>query len=131
MPIAVAGDAMEWFTGSSLAIGIASVAVVGALIALGVRFLELRSRREEDAARLQIALTVPLAREPALAGSSVLPVVSMPLRGRARVELTGWVGSRDLREIAVRAVTREGLRLGQPLRVVDRIEMVDRIRRPA
>jgi hypothetical protein len=122
---------MEWFTGPSLAIGLASVVVVGGLIALGVRYLELRSRREEDATRLQVALTEPLAREPALAGSSVVPVVSLPLRGQPRVELTGWVGSREMRDAAVRAVMREGQRLGQSVRVIDRVEVIDRIRRPA
>jgi hypothetical protein len=123
--------AMEWFTGPSLAIGAVSVAILGGLIALGVRYLEARSRREEEAARLQVTLTAPLAREPALAHSSVLPVVSMALRGRARVELTGWVESREVRDAAARVVLREGQRLGQPLRVVDRLEVVDRIRRPA
>ena len=108
-----------------------ATAWVGGLIALGVRYLELRSRREEDATRLQVALTEPLAREPALAGSSVVPVVSLPLRGRPRVELTGWVGSREMRDLAVRAVTREGQRLGQSVRVIDRVEVIDRIRRPA
>jgi hypothetical protein len=122
---------MEWFTESSIAIGLASVAVVGGLIALGVRYLELRSRREEEAARLQVALTEPLAREPALKGSSILPVVSVPLRGQARVELTGWAPSPEMRAVAVRAVTRAGLRLGQPVRVVDHVEVVDTIRRPA
>jgi hypothetical protein len=122
---------MEWFTGHAIAAGLAAVAVVGGLIALGVRYLELRSRREEEAARLQLALTGPLAREPMLAGSSILPVVSLPLRGHPRVELTGWVTSREGRDAAVRAVTRAGLRLGQPVRVIDRVEVVDRIRRPA
>jgi hypothetical protein len=122
---------MEWFTGPSVAIGLASVLVVGGLIALGVRYLELRSRREEEAARLQIALTEPLAREPALGGGSVVPVVSLPVRGPARVELTGWVASREMRDVAVRAVTREGQRLGQALRVIDRVEVIDRLRRLA
>jgi hypothetical protein len=124
-------SAMEWFTGPALVIGFFSMVVVAGLITLGVRYLEARSRREEDAARLQQALTEPLGREPALAGSSVLPVVSWPLRGPARVELTGWVPSRDVRDAAVRAVEREGTRLGQPLRVVVRIEVVDPIPRPA
>jgi hypothetical protein len=122
---------MEWFTGPLVAIGLASVLVVGGLIALGVRYLELRGRREEEAARLQIALTEPLAREPALGGGSVVPVVSLPLRGPARVELTGWVASREMRDVAVRAVTREGQRLGQALRVIDRVEVIDRLRRLA
>jgi hypothetical protein len=122
---------MDWFTGPSLVIGIASLALVAGLITLGVHYLEARSRRDEEAARLQQALTEPLAREPALAGSSVLPVVSLPLRGPARVELTGWVGSRDMRDAAVRAVEREATRLGRPLRVVIRIEVVDAMRRLA
>jgi hypothetical protein len=122
---------MDWSTGPALAIGAASVAVVGGLITLGVRYLESRSRRDEDAARLQLALTEPLAREPALAGSSVLPVVSVPLRGLARVELTGWVRSREVRDAAVRAVEREGARLGCRLRVIVRLEVVDAMRRPA
>jgi hypothetical protein len=122
---------MDWFTGPSLVTGIVSLALVAGLITLGVRFLEARSRRDEDAARLQQALTEPLAREPALAGSSVLPVVSLPLRGPARVELTGWVRSREGRDAAVRAVAREGIRLGQPLRVVVRLEVVDAMRRLA
>lgn len=122
---------MEWFTGSSIAIGLTSFAVIGGLIALGVRYLELRSRREEEAARLQLALTEPLAREAMLAGGSILPVVSVPLRGVARVELTGWVASREMRDAAVRAVTGAGRRLGQPVRVIDRVEVVDAIRRPA
>jgi hypothetical protein len=122
---------MEWFTESSMALGLASVAVIGGLIALGVRYLELRSRREEEAARLQLALTEALPREPMLTGSSILPVVSVPLRGQARVELTGWVASREMRDAAVRVVTRAGLRLGQPVRVIDRVEIIDTIRRPA
>jgi hypothetical protein len=122
---------MGWFTGPSLLIGIATLALVAGLITLGVRYLEIRSRRDEDAALLQQALTEPLAREPALAGNPVLPVVSLPLRGPARVELTGWVGSRDRRDAAVRAVEREATRLGRPVRVVVRLEVVDAMRRPA
>jgi hypothetical protein len=125
---------MEWFTGPTLAIGVTVVLVIGVLIALGVRYLEARSRRDEDAARLQQALTEPLAQEPALGGGSVLPVASMPLRGRPRVELTGWVPSLEARDAAVRLVEREGARLGQPVRVVDRLEVAGHgrtVRRPA
>jgi hypothetical protein len=122
---------MDWFTGPSLIIGIISLALIAGLITLGVRYLEIRSRRDEEAAQLQRALTEPLAREPALAGCSVLPVVSLPLRGPARVELTGWVGSRAMRDVAVKAVEREAIRLAQPVRVVVRIEVIDAMRRPA
>jgi hypothetical protein len=115
---------LDWFTGPSLAIGLAVVVLIGGAIAWGVRELELRSRRDEEAARLQTALADPLAREPALAGSGVLPVVWLPWRGRARVELTGWVPSREIHDIAVRAVEREAARLGRPIRVVDHLEIL-------
>jgi hypothetical protein len=122
---------MDWLNGSSLAVGVGSIAVVGGLIVLGVRYLEVRSRRDDEAASLQQSLSEPLTREPALAGSSVLPVVSVPLRGLVRVGLTGWVPSRDVHDAAIRAVEREAKRLGARIRVVDHIEVVDAMRRPA
>jgi hypothetical protein len=121
--------AMESFNGSVVAIGVASLAAVGGLIVLGVRYLEARSRRDDEEARLQQSLVEPLAREPALAGSSVLPVVSLSLHGVARVGLTGWVLSREVRDAAVLAVEREARRLGLPIRVVDHIEVVEAERR--
>ena len=117
---------MEWFTGTSLAVGFVVLLVVAGLIAWGVRRLEGHNRRDEEAARLTQALAEPLAREPALAGTGVMPVVTVPWRGRARVELTGWVPSRDIRDAAVRAITREAQRLGRPVRVVDQLEIIDR-----
>ncbi|HEX9821655.1 MAG TPA: hypothetical protein VGD07_18805 [Methylomirabilota bacterium] len=125
---------MDWFTGPSLVIGITVVVGIGVLIALGVRYLEARSRRDEDAARLQLALTEPLAREPALAACSVRPVVSLSMHGQPRVELTGWVPSGDVRDTAVRAVEQEAVRLGQRVRIVDRLDIVGHeggMRRPA
>ena len=124
---------MDLFTGRALAIGIVVVIVIGGLIALGVRHLEGRSRRDEDAAELQQALGNPLAREPALAGCSVRPVASISLGSRPRVELTGWVPSSALRDIAVRTVEREAGRLGRRVRIIDRLEIVrldDAIRGP-
>ena len=125
---------MELFTGPTLGIGIAVVVFIGVTIALGVRFLEARSRRDEEAAGLQQALSEPLARTPTLANCSVLPVASMPLRGRPRVELTGWVPSSAARDAAIRVVEVEAARLGQRVRIVDRLAIVGAdgsVRRPA
>jgi hypothetical protein len=116
----------DWFTGPTLLIGVAVVVVIGLLIAWGVRRLEAHNRRDEEAARLTQALADPLAREPALAGAGVMPVVTVPWRGRPRVELTGWVSSREMRDAAVRAVEREAGRLGCAVRIVDSLEIVDR-----
>jgi hypothetical protein len=117
---------MDWFTGPTLVIGVAVVLGIGLLIAWGVRRLEAHNRRDEEAARLTQALADRLAREPALAGAGVMPVVTVPWRGRPRVELTGWVGSREMRDAAVRAIEREAGRLGRAVRIVDSLEIVDR-----
>jgi hypothetical protein len=125
---------MDWFTGPALLIGGAAALVVGVLIALGVRYLERRSRLDEEAAGLQRALTEPLAREPALANCSVLPVATLPTAGRPRVELTGWVRSRAARDAAVRAVELQATRLGRRVRIVDHLDIVgedEAARRPA
>jgi hypothetical protein len=125
---------MDWFTGPTLGIGIAIVVLIGGLIALGVRYLESRSRRDEEAAGLQQALSEPLAREPALANCSVLPVATMPISGRPRVELTGWVPSVAARDAAVHVVEHEAERLGRQVRIVDRLAIVGEggpVRRPA
>jgi hypothetical protein len=122
---------MEPLNSSSLVIGVASLATVGGLIVLGVRYLEVRSRRDDEAARLQQSISEPLSREPALVGSSVLPVVSLTIRGRVRIALTGWVPSPDVRDAAVKAVEREARRLGAKIRIVDHIEVADAVRRPA
>ncbi len=124
---------MDWFTGPWLVAGFVAVVVVGVLIVAGVRYLEAQSRYDDEATRLQQALIEPLAREAVLAGSTVLPLVTMPLHGLIRVELTGWVPSAEVREAAGRAVEREFARLGRRVRVVNRLELVSQqgIARPA
>jgi len=108
------------------------VLLIGAAGFAGLYFFAVRSRRDDEAAGLQQALTEPLAREPALAGAGVLVVVTAPWHGRPRVELTGWVPSRAMHDAAVRAIEREATRLGRPVRVIDHLEILDRTaRRPA
>jgi hypothetical protein len=115
---------MDWFTGPVVVFGIAIFLAIAGLIALGVRHLEARSRRDEEAARLQQALAEPLAREPLLASCSVLPVTTLPTTGRPRVEVTGWVRSKVARDAAMRAVERQAARLGRRVQLVDRLEVV-------
>jgi hypothetical protein len=107
-----------------LAVGL--VLLVGIAGFVGLYFFAVRSRRDDEAAMLQQALTEPLAREPVLAGTGVMPVVTAAWAGRPRVELTGWVPSREMRDAAVRAVEREAVRLGRRVRVVDQLEIFDR-----
>jgi len=107
-----------------LAIGL--VLLVGAAAFAGLYFFAVRSRRDDEAAVLQQALTAPLAREPVLAGVGVVPVVTWPWRRRPRVELTGWVRSREMRDAAVLVVEREARKLGRSVRIIDSLEVIDR-----
>ena len=107
-----------------LAVGL--VLLVGVAAFVGLYFFAVRSRRDDEASTLQQALTEPIARAPALAGAGVLPVVTAAWAGRPRVELTGWVPTRAMRDAAVRAVQREAAKLGRSVRIVDSLEVLDR-----
>jgi len=55
-----------------------------------------------------------------------MPVVTWPRHRRPRVELTGWVRTREMRDAAVRTVEREAARLGRQVRIIDSLEVVER-----
>ena len=59
-------------------------------------------------------------------GVGVVPVVTWPWRRRPRVELTGWVRSREMRDAAVLVVEREARKLGRSVRIIDSLEVIDR-----
>jgi hypothetical protein len=107
-----------------LAVGL--VLLVGAAGFAGQIFFAKQSHRDDEASMLQQALIAPLAREPALAGVGVVPVVTWPSHRRPRVELTGWVRSREMSDVAVRVVEREAKKLGRSVRVIDSLEIMDR-----
>jgi len=107
-----------------LAVGL--VLLVGAAGFAGQIFFAKRSQRDDEASVLQQALIEPLAREPALAGVGVVPVVTWPSHRRPRVELTGWVRSSAMSDVAVRVVEREARKLGRSVRIIDSLEIMDR-----
>ena len=104
--------------------GVAVVLAVGLLVAWGVMMLERRNRAEARAEGIQQVVGEALAREPLLAGASVLPVATLPVEGRPTLELTGYVPSAAGRERAVRVAERavRGVRPG--MQVVDRLEVL-------
>jgi len=106
-----------------LAVGL--VLLVGAAGFAGQIFFAKRSQRDDEASVLQQALIEPLAREPALAGVGVVPVVTWPSRRRPRVELTGWVPSPEMSGVAVRVVEREARKLGRSVRIIDSLAVMD------
>ena len=106
-------------------VGVGLVLLAGVAAIGGLYFFAARHRRDDEAAALQQALTEPIAREPALAGAGVVPVVTWPRGRRPRVELTGWVRSREIGDAAVRAVEREARKLGRSVRIVDELQVIE------
>ena len=106
-------------------VGVGLVLLAGVAAIGGLYFFAVRHRRDDEAATLQQALTEPIAREPALAGAGVVPVVTWPAGRRPRVELTGWVRSREIGDAAVRAVEREARTLGRSVRIVDALQVIE------
>ena len=107
-------------------VAVGLVLLVGAAGFAGLYFFSARNRRDEEAAALQQSLMEPLARVPVLAGAGVRLGVTWPWHHRPRVELSGWVPSREIGETAVRAVEREAAKLGRRVRIVDSLEVVER-----
>jgi hypothetical protein len=103
------------------------------LVAWGVRLLAQKDRDEEVASRVGVEIAAALAREPDLRGAQILPVATIPLEARPRVELTGRVPSTTARALALATAHREAQRLRPGLLVVDRLEIAPATgeRRPA
>jgi hypothetical protein len=123
------------FSWTTMLIAVGVVLVIGGLVAWGVTVLERRNRRELRAERIQQAVGEALAREPALAEASVLPVAGFPAGGPPTLELTGYVPSDEARARAVRVTEGELRRLRPGMQVIDRLDVLPslagRRRRPA
>ena len=114
-------DSFSW---PIVLVAVVVVVVAGILVAWGVRALERRNSAEARAERIQTAVGEAFAREPQLAGASILPVATLPVEGRPTLELTGYVGSAEARERAVRIADRELRRLRPGMEDVDRLTIV-------
>lgn len=107
----------------SLVLGVIVVAVTGALIAVGVRYLEAQNRRESEGTRLQSALVAPLRRNPRLAELSVLPVVTITADGTATVEVSGQVPSAELHDEILTIVEHTLDRHRPGTRIIDHLRV--------
>jgi hypothetical protein len=101
--------------------GLVAIAI---LVAWGVRVLARKDHDEEAASRISVDLAAALVSEPRLRGAAVLPVVTIPLRARPTVEVTGRVVSTSTRHLALAVVRREAERLCPGMIVIDRLEIV-------
>ena len=112
---------------------LAGLVIVSLLVVWGVRVLARKDRAEEQASRLTIDIAAALAREPRLREAAILPVASIPLHRRPRVELTGRVPSASIRDVAMQIAIREVARLCPDMHVIDHLEVAPTVieRRPA
>ena len=117
---------MDEYARWPILVAVGLVVLVGAAAIAGLYVFAVRHRRDEEAAALQQSLMEPVAREPALAGTGVRLEVTWPWHQRPRVELLGWVESREMRDVAVRAVEREAGKLGRRVRIVDSLDITER-----
>jgi hypothetical protein len=103
---------------------VGGLVAIATLVAWGVRVLARKDHDEEAASRISVDLAAALASEPRLRGAAVLPVVTIPLRARPTVEVTGRVVSTSTRDLALAVVRREAERLCPGMIVIDRLEIV-------
>ena len=123
------------FSWTTILIAISVVVVIGGLVVWGVMLLERRNRRELRAEQIQQAVGEALARDPALANASILPVAGFPVGVPPTLELTGYVPSAEARAGAVRIAESQLRRLRPGMQVIDRLDVLsslaERRRRPA
>jgi hypothetical protein len=99
------------------------VGVIGVTLALTVKLLDLRRKRESQAVQLQAQIADALLQEAALVGLAVTPTVEVPLwRGSpVRVDVAGQVPTPEARLAVLRTVRAEAARLRPNIDVRDRL----------
>ena len=106
--------------------GLLLVVVVAALLAVlitAIRLYDMKRRQEDSAMLLQAKLSDALLQEPSLARSPITATVYAPLRKRSpiTVDIAGPVSSPELRDTAIRIVSRETAGLGREIQIEDRL----------
>jgi hypothetical protein len=108
----------------AMVVGLIVISLV--ILAVVVKMLDLKRKREGEAVVVQSQISDALLREPALFSLAITPTASVPLwKGTpVTVEVAGQVPSEDLRETALRAIEREASRLRSDVRIESRIGVV-------
>lgn len=107
-----------------------SVAVAVAIALVGVRLLDLRRRRQDDAIRLESQIAEALLRDATLGRLPLAPEAHVPFwRGSpSRLALRGEVPRQELRDAAIRLAQREAAQIRPGVRVEDRITVRTTVR---
>jgi hypothetical protein len=114
---------MDWLP---VLIAVGVVLLIGAAGFGGLYFFASRDQRDAEGARIQQALAACVDREPALGAGRLTFDVDIPRRGAVRVTVTGQVPSPAARTITLHVVQRAAARLGRPVHVTERVEVVER-----
>jgi hypothetical protein len=94
--------------------------VVGLLV-VGVKMLDRKRKREEEAVQVQSQISDALLRDRMLAALPVTPTAHVPIWGRspATIELHGHVPAVELREAVLRVAEREASRILSAYQIQD------------
>jgi len=109
--------------------------IIGILVALlviigaGVKLLDLKRKREDEAVRLQAQLSDALLREPGLAGLALTATARVATFASSPpvVEISGSVPTQEAREHALNILRGEAARLRPDVQFEDRIAVVPTI----
>ena len=99
------------------------VVLIGATLAVIVKVLDLRRRRESEAVQLQAQISDALLQDFRLVGLPVTPTARVPLwRGSpAQVEVSGEVPTAEARQAVLATVRTEAARIRPDVDVTDRL----------
>jgi hypothetical protein len=122
------GPAPEAVDASGGLVLVSAVVVLLLLVGAGVKFYDLRQKREQQAAVIQSSISDALMNEPALFRFPITPTVRIPLWRGSPIEVTvaGSVPEQGLRQIAMNLVHQQALKTGKDYHVDDRIS-VDKV----
>ena len=105
-----------------------ALALMGALlliVGIGVKFWDMKRKREAEAVHLQSQISDALLREQDFFGLAITPTVHAGLRRGTpmTIEVTGQAPSESVRDAALRIVRDEASRVRSDFDVVDRIQV--------
>ena len=105
-----------------IGIVVALLVIIGA----GVKLLDLKRKREDEAVHLQAQLSDALLREPSLSGLALIPTARVATFASSPpvVEISGWVPTQEARERALNIVRGEAARFRPDVQLEDRIAVV-------
>jgi hypothetical protein len=120
-PIAPSDTAAGGFGGA----GTVLAALLGLLVivGIGVKFYDLRKKRESEAVHLQAQVSDALLRDQSLFGLPITPTVHVPTwsGSPAIIEVAGHVPTPQARDAARRLIEAEASRLRSDFRIEDRM----------